>query len=89
MTFSFDESCGADESGSPVYLNTYFDGKDDNGAYITHILLPEEEEPPEAEVESGDETNNETGGGVAVIDRENNLTYMDVRILERTGGKVK
>ncbi len=87
LTFSFDNSCGTDEAELPVYLNTYFDGTDINGNYITQILLPEEEAEPE--VESGDETNNETGGGTAIIGFADNLTYMDVRIQEKTGGKSK
>jgi hypothetical protein len=57
----------------PVVLNTFFD------AY-TQVQEPAEEEALEAEEEPG-------GGAVGVIDVVNNLTYMDVRILERSGGK--
>ncbi len=89
LTFSLDTSCGTDESGSSVLLNTYFNGIDtDTGDYITQIFLPVEDASA-PEVESGDETNNETGGGVAVIGYMDNLTYMDVRILEKTGSKKK
>jgi hypothetical protein len=62
-----------DSLNCPVVLNTFFD------AY-TQVQEPAEEEALEAEEEPG-------GGAVGVIDVVNNLTYMDVRILERSGGK--
>jgi hypothetical protein len=63
-----------DQTCPTVDLNTFFDGS-------TVILEPaEEEEATEAEEPPG-------GGAVAVLDVYNNLTYMDVRILERSGGK--
>jgi hypothetical protein len=54
-------------------LNTYFTQG------VTQILEPIEEEIVVLESEPG-------GGAVGVIDFGNNLTYMDVRILERGGG---
>jgi hypothetical protein len=70
ITFSFDQACGA------VSLNTHFTEG------VTQILLPTEEELVAAE-----EREPETGGGaVGVLDFAHNLTYMDVRILERGGG---
>jgi len=85
VTFSFDDECGLDADELPVFLNTYFEPD------TTDILLPLEDEPdtPEAVVTEGDETNNETGGGTAIIDFDNNLTYIDVRIVEKSGGKDK
>ena len=63
-----------DEAGGVVPLNTFFDDQ-------TSILLPIEEE------ESTDSEDGEsTRGGVAVIDLENNLTYMDITIREGGGG---
>ncbi|WP_119439084.1 hypothetical protein [Maribellus luteus] len=76
ITFSFDENSG-------TKLNTFFTEG------VTQILIPLEE-AVEAEImlaeseESGDE-----GGGTAVMDYENNLTYIDVTILERGGGENK
>lgn len=72
ITFSFDETCGS------VGLNTYFS----NG--ITQIVVPSAEAIAAALAvteEAGD-----VGGGVAKIDYPNNLTYIDVRILEKGGG---
>jgi len=74
ITFSFDDASCSEE------LNTFFRGSIPQDLDGTQIMLPDEDE------ESGDETNNETGGGTAVIDFDNNLTYIDVRILERSGG---
>jgi len=73
ITFSFDETCPT------VELNTFFiDG-------TTKIIVPLEEELVAAfsalETESTDD-----GGAIAELDPQNNLTYMDVRILERGGG---
>jgi len=85
VTFSFDQTCGTYE-GSDVDLNTFFvDG-------VTEIMLPLEEEEAASSIPvllEGDEENNETGGGVGVLKYEENLTYMDVRILERSGGEKK
>jgi len=56
-----------------VTLNTAFvDG-------VTQILVPLEEVVVTEESEPG-------GGGTAVLDFANNLTFMDIRILERGGG---
>jgi hypothetical protein len=69
ITFSFDEVCGT------VDLNTFFvDG-------TTEIIVPLEEEI-EAAVLAAESTSTE-GGAVPVLDFENNLTYVDVRITER------
>lgn len=63
-----------DESCGAVDLNTSFaDGE-------TEIIVPIEEEVVVTEAESTE------GGGVGVLDFGNNLTYMDIRIHERTGG---
>jgi len=71
ITFSLDAA-----GHCPVICNTFFDTN-------TTILEPVEEE---AAVEAVEEE--PTGGGaVGVIDVINNLTYIDVRILERSGGK--
>ena len=57
-------------------LNTFFvDG-------FTEIMVPLEEEG-EAQAYAEESTG---GGATAVLDFENNLTYIDVRILERGGG---
>lgn len=64
------------------------------GAPVTEIVPMSEEESVESVVDlfdSGEpfalESEDGTGGGgTAVIEHENNLTYMDVRILERGGG---
>ena len=71
LTFSFDQVCGSAE------LNTHFvDG-------VTEILVPLEEEILTAAAEEGEEPG---GGAVGVLRTDLNLTYMDVRILERGGG---
>ena len=73
ITFSLDQQCGA------VTLNTFFvDG-------VTGIMVPAEEEVVVTAAE-GDDGGGDTGGAVGVLDFGNNLTYMDVRILERGGG---
>ena len=64
-----------DESCGSVNRNTSFvDG-------VTEIVLPLETEEVAVSAEPTDD-----GGGSAVLDFENNLTYIDVRILERSGG---
>lgn len=69
ITFSFDEACGT------VYLNTSLE--------MAEILVPTEEEIAlAAEEEDG---GSDTGGAVAQLDFTNNLTYIDVRILEKGG----
>lgn len=74
LTFSFDGTCGS------VGLNTYFiEG-------TTQIMAPLEEELVAAALAVASESSDEGGGGTAVLDFENNLTYMDIRILERGGG---
>ena len=71
VTFSFDEVCGA------TTLNTYFvEG-------VTQILVPLEEVTTAIAAEEGEEPG---GGAEGVLVPEANLTYMDVRILERGGG---
>jgi uncharacterized membrane protein YgcG len=70
LTFSFDESCGTN-----VFLNTFFTKED------TKIMVPLEEAVEAAAIEE------EPGGGATGMLRTDlNLTYMDVRILERGGG---
>jgi hypothetical protein len=63
-----------DEVCGSAALNTYFTEG------VTEILLPLEEEVVVLESESTE------GGAIGVLDFANNLTYMDVRILERGGG---
>jgi len=71
ITFSFDDTCGG------TTINTFFvDG-------VTEIILPLEEDVAAAAAEEGESPE---GGAVGVLDFGNNLTYMDVRILERGGG---
>jgi len=73
ITFSLDASCGG------TSLNTFFvDG-------VTGIMVPAEEEVVVTAAE-GDDGGSDTGGAVGVLDFANNLTYMDVRILQRGGG---
>jgi len=75
ITFSFDEVCGTD-----VTLNTDFvDG-------TTQIMVPLEEEVVEQVAAAEAEDSGDEGGGTAVLKGDLNLTYMDVRILERGGG---
>lgn len=64
------------DSNGPTLLNTFFTEG------ITQILLPLEVE--EITTESSDGEIN--GGGTAVIDFNNNLTYIDVNILDKQGG---
>ncbi len=63
-----------DQACGAVTLNTYFTEN------VTQILLPAEEELAAAE------ESEPVGGAVGVLDFAHNLTYMDVRILERGGG---
>lgn len=74
ITFSLDSQ------GGPVALNTFFDE-------ITQILLPIEDEPVVADSheDTDGEDGEEAGGGTGVIDVANNLTYMDIRIVEGHG----
>ena len=84
ITFSFDESCGA------AALNTYFVNE------VTEIIVPLEEDLAAAAAEEGDDGESPGGGATGVLvpaefDEDGfliggNLTYMDVRILERGGG---
>jgi len=62
-----------DEEGGVVPLNTFFDES-------TEIIIPIEET-------SGTfSSDGEPRGGVAIIDTENNLTYMDILIVRKPGG---
>ncbi len=75
ITFSFDEVCGGAE------LNTYF------AEGITAIKVPEEEPEEPAPLLAEDDGGESPGGGaVGVLRTDLNLTYIDVRILERGGG---
>jgi hypothetical protein len=60
-----------DNSNPDIQLNAVFD--------TTQVLLVEE-------VDGGDENNNTTGGGIAVIDYDNDLSYIDVLLLPKKGG---
>lgn len=73
ITFSFDEVCGS------ALLNTKFTGD-------TKIIVPLEVVVLEAIMLAEEEDTGDEGGGTGVIDPEHNLTYIDVRILERGGG---
>jgi hypothetical protein len=82
ITFSFDKQCGA------VSLNTFFvDG-------VTEIMIPLEEEIVTAAAEEGEEPGGGATGVLVPADFDGetgeliggNLTYIDVRILERGGG---
>lgn len=73
ITFSFDELTGLGTT-----LNTFLDNAE--------ILLPEEEEEEAAIAVAEADDGGVEGGATAVIDFGNNLTYIDVRILERSGG---
>ncbi|EAZ93019.1 hypothetical protein CY0110_03084 [Crocosphaera chwakensis CCY0110] len=78
LTFSFDDEL----TGAPTALNTFFrDG-------LTNIALPLEEETETVTPleESDDGGSSPDGGGIAMLDFEHNLTYIDIRILEREGG---
>lgn len=74
ITFSFDQVCDT------VNLNTFFTPG------VTEIILPEEEE--ESTLVASDDEGGESpvGGATAMLDTLNNLTYIDVRITERSGG---
>jgi uncharacterized membrane protein YgcG len=57
-------------------LNTYFDADT--------LVQVSEEEGVTTEAEDGDE-GGDTGGGIGMVDYGNNLTYIDVRIVNATG----
>jgi len=70
ITFSFDANCPT------VALNTFFvDG-------VTQIMVPLEEELLVAAAEEGEEPG---GGGTPSLNFTNNLTFIDITILERGG----
>jgi len=71
LTFSLEP----DSEETHVALNTFFTEG------ITQIKLPEEE-PEEPTIEAEEPIQ----GGVAVIDFANNLTYIDINILAKSGG---
>jgi hypothetical protein len=56
-------------------LNTFFDE-------FSEIIVPVEEIITSISTSSGEDPR----GGVAVIDIENNLTYMDIKIINSIGG---
>jgi len=82
IAFSFDETCGED-----ILLNTFFvDG-------TTQILVPLEEEQLTIAAEEGEEPGGGATGVLVPVEFDGsgtliggNLTYIDVRILERGGG---
>lgn len=83
-TFSFDAACP--DTNTP--LNTFFTSE--LGEPVTQILVPVEEVEVVDAALSRDATQDEggdTGGGMPIIDYDNNLTYIDIRILQRGGGK--
>lgn len=63
------------DNDGPTALNTFFDAN-------TDILVAEEEEVVEGE----DGSDEHDRGGVAVMDVDNNLTYMDILITPKTKG---
>lgn len=73
ITFSFDDNV----IGVP--LNTFFTPS-------TQIIVPLEVEIAAEVIEAEADDTGDEGGGTAVLDHANNLTYIDVRILERGGG---
>ena len=73
LTFSLDNT-----DASPP-LNTYFTD-------ATTIVLPAEEVVTVTAEEGSDSGEPDLGGGVAVVAPEYNLTYIDVRILPKSGG---
>ena len=80
ITFSLDGTFEGSPCGTATTLNTFFvDG-------VTEIMVPLEEELVAAAAEEGDDGGSDTGGAVGVLRTDLNLTYIDVRILERGGG---
>jgi hypothetical protein len=87
VTFSFDDYCGLNNNGPP--LNTFF--TDINGNPVAQIMeLAEVEGVTVTELSSTESDDSDDGGGTVgatgMIDYENGLTYMDIRILEKGGG---
>ena len=74
ITFSFDENCGT------APLNTFFDDE------LTEIIIPLEEEIIAQVAIAESDDSGDTGGGTGVLRGDLNLTYMDIKILERSGG---
>jgi hypothetical protein len=80
VTFSFDATCGEDMTGKP--LNTFF--TDSSGNPVTEIMGAVEETAVLSSTSSSESDGGEpTEGGKAVIDYDENLTYMDIRIEPR------
>ena len=73
ITFYLDDAC-------PAGLNTFF--ADVEGNPVTQLMVPIEEAAMTTEGDDG----GDTGGATGVIEHADNLTYIDVRILERGGG---
>lgn len=73
ITFSFDNNV----VGLP--LNTFFTPS-------TQIVVPLETEVLTEVLAAEADDSGDEGGGTAILDFTNNLTYIDVRILERGGG---
>ncbi|TFH41898.1 MAG: hypothetical protein E4G94_07190 [ANME-2 cluster archaeon] len=74
LTFSLDETCGSDILGDDILQNTFFEeGVTDFIENNTVVIVP---------VEGGSVTASEepVTGATAVLDIENDLTYIDIRI---------
>jgi len=69
ITFSLDDACGTANRNTSLTK--------------AEILVPTEEDIALAAEE--EEGGSDAGGATAILDKDNNLTYIDVRILERGG----
>ena len=79
VTFSFDDNCGLNGPS----LNTFF--TDANGDPVTQIMEELAEDTVTLSTTESDDSDGGNIGSKAVIDYNNNLTYMDIRILEKGG----
>ncbi|TFH41186.1 MAG: hypothetical protein E4G94_08385 [ANME-2 cluster archaeon] len=87
VTFSFDDYCGLNDQGPP--LNTFFTDADGNPVAQMIELVEEEEvidpDDPDLSTTESEETDGGDVGATGVIDYDNGLTYIDIRI-EQQGG---
>lgn len=74
LTFSLDGTFVDGQQCGTTALNTWLDGA------IVRVWVEEEGVEPQQDEGS------DTGGGTAVIDAGDNLTYIDVKIIPRSGG---